>query len=100
LVEKGDNVYFDISFPESVQLPAAQFISSTTLGSAMMPRQKFEDMNANPIVFDTDYLENKRQLPTPDPGPLLNILMQKGKIKVCWYSILKMNRVSTVFLVN
>jgi len=82
LTEEGQSVYMDISFPESVQLPAAQLISTATLGTAKMPRQKFEDMNADPIVFDTDYLENKRQLPNPVPGPLLNMLTQKGKIKV------------------
>jgi len=64
------------------QLPATQLISTEILGVAKMPRQKFEDMDGKPIVFNTDYLNQVRNSATPVPGPIESIFTVKSRIKV------------------
>jgi hypothetical protein len=46
-----------------------------------MPRQKFEDMDGKPIVFNTDYLNQLRNSTTPVPGPVESIFTGKSRIK-------------------
>jgi len=82
MVEEGENVYLEISFNKPELLPATQLISTETLGVAKMPRQKFEDMDGKPIVFNTDYLNQVRNSATPVPGPVESIFSGKSRIKV------------------
>lgn len=44
------------------------FVSTSTLGEAFEPEQKFEAPDGSPILFDRDYFGNKRDI-TPIPGP-------------------------------
>jgi len=82
IIEEGDTVYLEFRVQEPVPLPATQPVSTLTLGEAKMPRQKFEDMDGNPIVFNTDYLNQSRNPTTPVPGPFEDIFSNKKRIRV------------------
>lgn len=43
-------------------------IATETLGEAFEPEQKFENPDGSPILFDRDYLDDKRKI-NPMPGP-------------------------------
>jgi len=82
LIEEGENVFLEFSFPASVQLQPIQLVSTGVLGMAKMPRQKFEDMDGNPILFNTDYLNAMRTTTLAIPGPIETLFSKKGRIKV------------------
>ncbi len=57
-----------------------KLITGKLLGTAVIPKQPFEDINGNPVLFNTDYLGVKRNTENPDAGPFE--IKNKGQQKI------------------
>lgn len=80
IVEDGDEVFLDISYPDCLSLQTG-IINTALLGKAKLPKQSFESADGGPIVIDYDILGHKRT-EKPVAGPLENIHEGKNRILI------------------
>jgi hypothetical protein len=69
LAEKGENVYLDVTFDESIESLGSKFVTTGLLGKAVVPNQAFENADGSALEVDTDYFGNKRGSKDPTVGP-------------------------------
>jgi len=80
ITEEGNSVFLNFSLDEKGPGVKTQFITTTLLGKAKMPKEAFENPDGTPLKIDTDYLGNKRSESNPSAGPFEN--PGKGTIKL------------------
>ncbi|MDO4306763.1 MAG: right-handed parallel beta-helix repeat-containing protein [Eubacteriales bacterium] len=68
LKESAGNYTLETNLYEYLPKFEIPFVSTSTLGEAFEPEQKFEAPDGSPILFDRDYFGNRREI-TPLPGP-------------------------------
>lgn len=68
LKESDGNYTLETNLYEYLTKFEIPFVSTSTLGKAFEPEQKFEAPDGSPILFDRDYLGNRREA-NPVPGP-------------------------------
>jgi len=68
LVEKEGECSVETNLYEVLPEMNCSLISTETLGKAIMPEQRFENADGTDIIFDTDYIGNKR-MGSVLPGP-------------------------------
>ncbi|MFC5630354.1 MULTISPECIES: right-handed parallel beta-helix repeat-containing protein [Streptococcus] len=71
VVEKADGWYLETNLYDVLPELKTGIISTETLGMAFEPEQKFENPDGSPIVFDTDYFDNRHSL-VPLAGPFVD----------------------------
>jgi len=82
ITEEGNSVFLNFSLDEKGPGVKTQFITTTLLGKAKMPKEAFENPDGTPLKIDTDYLGNKRSESNPSPGPFENPGKATLKLKV------------------
>ena len=70
--EKGDEVFLHITIDPQQAKIKTKLVTSQLLGKAQVPQLPFETPDGKPIVIDTDYFGNKRDLKNPSSGPFEN----------------------------
>ncbi|MFC5630357.1 MULTISPECIES: right-handed parallel beta-helix repeat-containing protein [Streptococcus] len=79
VVEKADGWYLETNLYDVLPELKTGVISTETLGMAFEPEQKFENPDGSPIVFDTDYFDNRHSL-VPLAGPFINKVVALEKL--------------------
>jgi len=69
LVEKTGGLYFEIKFDRMWMREPHKMVTSTLLGTAVIPDLPYEQPNSSPIRIDADYLGKIRNEANPTPGP-------------------------------
>jgi len=80
--EEGNSVYLTFSLDDKNISLKNNYITTTLLGKAKMPRQAFENADGSPLKIDTDYLGNKRSESNPSSGPFEDPGSGSVKLKV------------------
>jgi hypothetical protein len=57
-------------------------ITTEILGKAIIPDQGFENRDGTPLVIDTDFYGNKRNLKNPTAGPFEKPVESKIELKI------------------
>jgi hypothetical protein len=78
--EEGNDVFLTISLDDKFTGLKNQFITTTMLGKAKLPKEAFENPDGTPLMINTDYLGNKRSESNPSSGPFEN--PGKGLVRV------------------
>ncbi|UKJ07961.1 DUF1565 domain-containing protein [Solitalea lacus] len=83
LVNENGNAYLNICFDNSWLVEQKRkLVTTSVLGSAIIPNQPFEDRDGKVLSIDTDYLGNKRNSDNPSPGPFEIKNSGKQRIKL------------------
>jgi hypothetical protein len=69
ITTEGSTVYLNFSLDEKGTDVKTDFVTTSLMGKAKMPRQFFENPDGTPIKIDTDYSGNKRSESNPSAGP-------------------------------
>ncbi len=67
--KEGSAVYLTLTYSQSVPNLDLQHITSTLLGTAIVPGLPFENPDGTPVVLNTDFFGNTRIRKSPTPGP-------------------------------
>jgi len=80
--EKGENVFLNISFDQSLKNQQNNLITTDHLGKAFIPNLPFEDYNGTFLKVNKDYMGIKRDGNNPTSGPFEKIEKGVAKFKV------------------
>lgn len=81
--EESDGWYLEMNLPDEwMENKTSAIINTKNLEHAVITKQSFDREDGSPIVFDTDYLNNKKNPSRPCPGPIEFSTGGKQKIKV------------------
>jgi len=78
--EVGDGVYIAIILDKALVKMKNEVVTTTTLGKAIIPDQRFEDPDGSELIIDRDYHNKKRNVNNPSPGPF--VLEKGGAIRL------------------
>lgn len=81
IVEEEDGTYLEMNLDKELFEIKTEIIDTKKLGMVRIVEAPFDDLNGNPITFDTDYLGCLRKAGSP-AGPLENIREGHNRIKV------------------
>ena len=83
LVEKPDGWFLEFNTNESwTSVQQRQLVTTEMLGTVVVPKLPFVQPDDKPYLIDKDYLGNKRDSQSPDPGPFAIAKSGKQIIKV------------------
>ena len=82
LEKVGDEVYLHITIDPQQQKAKTKLVTGKLLGKAQVPNLPFQNYDGSPLVIDTDYFGNKRDLNNPSAGPFENPGSGRVKLKV------------------
>jgi alpha-N-arabinofuranosidase len=82
VVEKGDNVFLQITLDDFWHVVDNPLVTTTLLGRAKIPNEAYENPNGTPFRIDIDYFGKKRNEANPSAGPFENPGEGKLKLKV------------------
>ncbi|KAA9036153.1 DUF1565 domain-containing protein [Ginsengibacter hankyongi] len=81
--EKSDGIYLIIKIDKDVFGHKIKIINSPDLGEALVPEVAFENPEGTPVLFDTDYFNQKRALGNNSmPGPFISLKPGENEIKL------------------
>ena len=73
LVEKSDGWYLQLALEQAWDTNIMHpLVNTELLGKALTPNTPFENVDGSPIVIDTDYFGQSRNMQNPSPGPFEN----------------------------
>ena len=73
LKEEGDNVYLNLTLNQEYYTNKGQIITSEILGSAKIPKTRFENANGTALIFDKDFFGNIRSSENSVAGPFVGL---------------------------
>ena len=80
--EKANGIYLYIDLDTEFVNRIEKIINSFDLGEAMVPEAGFENPDGTPIIFNTDYFNEKREKSNNAPGPFVTYFFQEIPIKL------------------
>jgi len=82
LEERNDGWYLQLPSNQSWLAQISPLVTTELLGKAKIPNLPFEKPDGTSIKLDTDYLGEKRNIDSPDPGPFVISQTENQWIKV------------------
>ncbi|KAF0236759.1 MAG: hypothetical protein FD181_2529 [Prolixibacteraceae bacterium] len=80
-IQKKDDVYLiNFHLPAAINKLKLKTITTEILGKAIIPEQRFSNPDGTPLVTDTDFFGNKRNVKNPIAGPFAKT--GEGKIEL------------------
>lgn len=80
LLKEKDGVFMVINLDKKWLESKRELVTTQTLKPAIIPNLPFENPDGSMLKIDTDYLNNKRNISNPSPGPFE--IKQSGKQKI------------------
>jgi hypothetical protein len=82
LREEGESVYLKLYFDTGFSGNKVQIVKSEILGSAKIPKTRFENADGNPIILDRDFFGKIRSGDKTTAGPFADQVEGKVTLKV------------------
>ncbi|MBD3265177.1 hypothetical protein GF373_00775, partial [bacterium] len=82
IVEDGEKIYLKIHFPQNINQPIAQQVTTKRLGETRIPKLGYEQADGSPLVIDTDFFGVKRSKTAPAPGPFAKPGQGQVKLRI------------------
>jgi alpha-N-arabinofuranosidase len=83
VLPRPGGLYFEMKFDQAwIDAEPHEFVSSATLGKAVIPDLRYEQPDGSPIAIDVDYAGKSRSGSNPTPGPFERPGQGKLSIKV------------------
>jgi len=67
--EEGESVFLTLNFDRKIKSSEVQLITSEILGSAKIPKARFENSDSTPIILNMDFFGKERSGKMTLPGP-------------------------------
>ncbi len=80
--KQNDLMVVNFNLPASINKLKLKAITTEILGKAINPDQGFENNDGTPLLIDTDFFGNKRNLKNPTAGPFEKPGESKIEIKI------------------
>jgi alpha-N-arabinofuranosidase len=82
IVEEEDGVYLYITMGEYSKKGKTKMVTTKLLGKSVITRTPYQNYDGSPLIIDTDYFGNKRNLENPTPGPFEDLEQGRIMLKV------------------
>jgi alpha-L-arabinofuranosidase len=83
LITEKDGVYLEINLDKNwLKEQKRNFVTTESLGKAIIPNLPFENVDGSKVIIDTDYFGKKRNKENPSPGSFEILNSGKQKIKI------------------
>jgi alpha-N-arabinofuranosidase len=82
LVEEDEGVYLEMTLPPSLRNAQRSFVTTKSLGNAIVTGLPYENVDGTPLQIDRDFLGKERNPANPFVGPFEDPGEGRVKIKV------------------